>query len=86
MVKELVHDPILLGKISAMAGKEDLDTARDLLDTLLAHRDTCVEDRFTDDPQELVETREERAFLQHDSRFEDVAEAENQTAADDRRN
>ena len=42
MVKELVHDPILLGRASAPAGKEDLDTAQDLLDTLLAHRETCV--------------------------------------------
>ena len=42
MVKELVHDPILLGRASTPAGKEDLDTAQDLLDTLLAHRETCV--------------------------------------------
>ena len=42
MVKELVHDPILLGRASTSAGKEDLDTAQDLLDTLFAHRETCV--------------------------------------------
>ena len=42
MVRELVHDPILLGRSSVPAGKEDLDTARDLLDTLKAHRETCV--------------------------------------------
>ena len=42
MVCELVHDPILLGRKSAAAGEEDLQTARDLLDTLAAHRDTCV--------------------------------------------
>lgn len=42
MVCELVHDPILLGRKSAAAGEEDLETARDLLDTLAAHRDTCV--------------------------------------------
>ena len=42
MVKELVHDPIFLARKSAMAGKEDLETARDLLDTLSAHRDSCV--------------------------------------------
>ncbi len=42
MVKELVHDPILLGRASTSAGKEDLDTAQDLLDTLAAHRETCV--------------------------------------------
>ena len=42
MVRELVHDPILLAAKSAPAGKEDLPIARDLLDTLLAHKDTCV--------------------------------------------
>ena len=42
MVRELVHDPILLGRSSVPAGKEDLDVARDLLDTLNAHRETCV--------------------------------------------
>ena len=42
MVKELVHDPILLARKSAPATKEDLDIARDLLDTLTAHRETCV--------------------------------------------
>ena len=38
MVKELVHDPILLARKSADATAEDLDTARDLLDTLAAHK------------------------------------------------
>ena len=42
MVRELVHDPIFLARRSEPAGKEDLQTARDLLDTLEAHRDTCV--------------------------------------------
>ncbi len=42
MVKELVHDPILLARKSAPATKEDLPIARDLLDTLLAHRESCV--------------------------------------------
>ena len=42
MVRELVHYPILLAAKSAPAGKEDLPIARDLLDTLLAHKDTCV--------------------------------------------
>ena len=42
MVKELVHDPILLARKSAPAGAEDLETARDLLDTLTAHKDGCV--------------------------------------------
>ena len=42
MVKELVHDPILLARKSATATKEDLQIGQDLLDTLLAHRDSCV--------------------------------------------
>ena len=42
MVKELIHDPIFLARKSTAAGKEDLETARDLLDTLHAHRDSCV--------------------------------------------
>ena len=42
MVKELMHDPIFLAQKSAQAGKEDLGTARDLLDTLTAHKQTCV--------------------------------------------
>ena len=42
MVRELIHDPILLARKSAPAAKEDLPVAQDLLDTLLAHRKTCV--------------------------------------------
>ena len=42
MVRELMHDPIFLAQKSAPATKEDLDVARDLVDTLLAHKDTCV--------------------------------------------
>ena len=42
MVKELMHDPIFLAQKSVPAAKEDLDTARDLLDTLAAHKETCV--------------------------------------------
>ena len=42
MIKELVHDPILLARKSVPATKEDLQTAQDLLDTLTAHRDSCV--------------------------------------------
>ena len=42
MVKELVHDPIFLGGKSSLATKEDLPIAQDLLDTILAHKDTCV--------------------------------------------
>ena len=42
MVKEVVHDPILLGTKSEPATKEDLQVARDLLDTLIAHKEGCV--------------------------------------------
>ena len=42
MIKELMHDPIFLAQKSAPATKEDLPVARDLLDTLLAHQDSCV--------------------------------------------
>ena len=42
MVRKLIHDPILLARKSTPATKEDLDTARDLLDTLMFHRDGCV--------------------------------------------
>ena len=42
MVREIVHDPILLARKSEPAGKEDLAAARDLLDTLIAHREGCV--------------------------------------------
>jgi len=42
MVKELVHDPILLGVKSEAATKEDLQVAQDLLDTLTAHKEACV--------------------------------------------
>ena len=42
MVKELVHDPLFLGIKSKPAVKEDILVGRDLLDTLMAHRETCV--------------------------------------------
>lgn len=42
MVKEVVHDPILLGRKSEEATPEDLQVAQDLLDTLIANRSTCV--------------------------------------------
>ena len=42
MIRPLVHDPFLLARKSTPAGREDLDTARDLLDTLAAHKDSCV--------------------------------------------
>ena len=42
MVRELVHDPIFLARKSVTATKEDLTIAHDLLDTLTAHRQSCV--------------------------------------------
>ena len=42
MIKELVHDPIFLGQKSETATIMDLHTAKDLIDTLTAHKDTCV--------------------------------------------
>ena len=42
MVRELMHDPIFLAQKSAPATAEDLETARDLLDTLVFHKDGCV--------------------------------------------
>ena len=42
MVKELVHDPIFLARKAEPAAEEDLQTAEDLLETLAAHRETCV--------------------------------------------
>ncbi len=42
MVKEVVHDPILLGIPSQPATKEDLPIAQDLLDTLVANKASCV--------------------------------------------
>ena len=42
MIREVVHDPILLGAKSAPATKEDLPVAQDLLDTLIANKDACV--------------------------------------------
>ena len=42
MVKQVVHDPILLAGKSEPATLEDLQTARDLMDTLIAHKDGCV--------------------------------------------
>ena len=42
MVKELVHDPILLRNKSDAATIDDLQAAQDLLDTLKANKETCV--------------------------------------------
>lgn len=42
MVRELIHDPVLLARRSEPAGPQDLPAAQDLLDTLAAHADSCV--------------------------------------------
>ena len=42
MVRQLIHDPILLARKSETATKDDLQTVRDLLETLVAHKETCV--------------------------------------------
>ncbi|MBR6763021.1 MAG: peptide deformylase [Clostridia bacterium] len=42
MVKELVHDPLFLAMPSAEATKEDIPAAKDLLETLKAHKEECV--------------------------------------------
>ena len=42
MVKEVIHDPILLAAKSEPATIDDLQTAQDLLDTLQANKDACV--------------------------------------------
>ena len=42
MIKELMHDPIFLGLKSETATAEDLQVAQDLLETLVAHKETCV--------------------------------------------
>ena len=42
MIKELIHDPILLARKSEKATIEDLQVAQDLLNTLIAHKDGCV--------------------------------------------
>ena len=42
MIREVVHDPILLSIKSESAAKEDLQIAQDLLDTLIAHKEGCV--------------------------------------------
>ena len=42
MVKELMHDPLFLARKARAATKEDLPVGQDLLETLLAHKTTCV--------------------------------------------
>lgn len=42
MVRDIVRDPIFLRVKSTPAGPEDLDTAKDILDTVTANSDRCV--------------------------------------------
>lgn len=42
MVREVMHDPVFLALKSEPASKEDLQVAKDLLDTLIANNDGCV--------------------------------------------
>ena len=42
MVRELMHDPIFLAGRSENAEQEDGQIVQDLLDTLIAHRESCV--------------------------------------------
>ena len=42
MVKPIMKDPIFLAQPSERAAAEDMQTARDLIETLLAHREECV--------------------------------------------
>ena len=42
MIREVIHDPILLARKSELATVEDLPVAQDLLDTLAANKDACV--------------------------------------------
>ena len=42
MIKEIIHDPILLSIPSEPVTPEDLQIAQDLLDTLAFHKEGCV--------------------------------------------
>ena len=42
MIRPIIRDTMLLGRGSVPAAKNDLQTARDLSDTLMAHADTCA--------------------------------------------
>ena len=42
MIKELINDPVLLAQKSEAADLQDLQIGKDLLDTLMSHRETCV--------------------------------------------
>ena len=42
MIREVIHDPILLARKSEPATLDDRQVAQDLLDTLAANKDACV--------------------------------------------
>ena len=42
MIRELIHDPISLAIKSTNATLSDIPTGDDLLETLIAHKDSCV--------------------------------------------
>lgn len=42
MIREIVKDPLLLSRKSEPAAKDDIKTAQDLLDTLIANAEYCV--------------------------------------------
>lgn len=42
MIREIMRDEVFLSQKAEQAGPEDLPAARDLLDTLAAHKDGCV--------------------------------------------
>lgn len=42
MIKNIIRDPLFLSRKSSAASPGDAATGRDLLDTLIAHRDGCV--------------------------------------------
>ena len=42
MIREICRDEAFLAQKAEPAGTDDLGTARDLLDTLIAHKDGCV--------------------------------------------
>lgn len=42
MIKDIVNNPLILSRKSEKASKADIQTAIDLLDTVIAHSDHCV--------------------------------------------
>lgn len=42
MVKDIIHDPFILKIVSTKSTEDDIQTAKDLTDTLEAHKNGCV--------------------------------------------